>query len=49
MGHAAEQPEAEDKERKLHGGNADSEADNNQPYIGDGVFEDVRAVVGPEG
>ena len=49
MGHAAEQPEAEDKERKLHGGNPDSEADNNQPYVGDGVFEDVRTVVGPEG
>jgi hypothetical protein len=47
--HAAEEPEAKDEEWELERGHADDEADADEPDVGDGVFEDVRSVIGPEG
>ena len=49
VGYAAEKAEAKDEKRKLHRGHADDQAHIDEPHIGDGVFEHVRPVVGPEG
>jgi carboxypeptidase Q len=47
--HTAEKTEAENEEWELQGRHADDEADRDEPEVGDGVFEDVGAIVGPKG
>jgi len=49
MRHAAEETEPEDEEWELERRRADGEGDSDEPDVGDGVFENVRSVVGPEG
>ena len=49
VGDAAQKPEAKDEEWELHRRHADGKAHDDQPHIGDSVFEDVRPVIRPEG
>src|SRR3977135_2198691 len=46
--HAAEETETKDEEWELERRHADGEGDGDQPDVGDGIFEDVRSVIGPE-
>ena len=49
VGYAAEKPEAKDEKGKLHRGHPDNQAHKDEPHIGDGVFKNMRPVIGPEG
>ena len=47
--HTAEEPDAKDKERKLHRGHTDDQRHSDEPQIGDGVFKNMGSVIGPKG
>jgi hypothetical protein len=49
VGYAAEKAETKNEEGKLHRGHPDGQPHSDEPNIRDGVFQNMRPVIGPKG